>query len=579
MPKSYRPSVRGKRYVVSSIHYLATMAGVRILENGGNAADAGVATGLCINVLEPEMAHFGGVAPIIYCPGSGGPVETISGLGRWPQSASIDYFREHYDGDMPPGICRTVTPAAPDAWLTALARFGSMTFAEVVQPALDLVEKGRPVDARFQAAMGGAGIRAWPSTAAVYNPGGHIPQVGEIFVQPDLANTFKRMIKAERQAAGDRQVGIRAARDLIYKGEIAREIADFHQREGSLLTYDDLAAFSVRVEPPERITYKGYEVYSCGPWCQGPTLLMALKVLEDMDLKGMGHNAADYLHTLIEALKLAFADRQAYFGDPDFVQVPMAGLLNERYAAGRRAAIDRQRAAPDMPPPGDPWPFHPESRHQNGSPPRLEPNRPQADRIPHWESDTSYLCVVDEAGNAFSATPSDGVGGSPVVPGLGFPISARGTQTWLDENHPCALQPGKRPRLTPNPAMALKNGRPIMPFGCPGGDAQVQGMLQVFLNIVEFGMEPQEAVEAPRVTSHSFPNSFWPHDSRPGEVTVETRIAAQIRDALRARGHGVQDDGDWSPNVSRVCAITVDPETGVRTGGADPRSTSYAIGW
>ncbi len=579
MPNSHRPSVRGKRYIVSSLHYLATMAGVRILESGGNAADAGVATGICINVLQPGFAHFGGVAPIIYCPASGSPVETISGLGRWPRAATIDYFHEHHGGNLPAGILRTVTPAAPDAWLMALARFGTMTFEQAIQPALDLVENGHPVDAQFHAFVSGGDIKTSQSTAQVFNPGGHVPQIGEIFVQKDLANTFKRLIDAERKAGGDLHAGIQAARDLIYKGEIAHEIADFYQKENGLLTCEDLAAFSVRVEPPERIAYKGYDVYTCGPWCQGPTLIMVLKILEGIDLRGMGHHSADYLHTIIEGLKLAFADREAYFGDPDFVQVPMAGLLGEKYAAERRATIDPQHAAPDMPLPGNPWQFHPEPRRENGPFPTMDPNRPQPERISQWESDTSYLCVVDEQGNAFSATPSDVIGWSPVVPGLGFPISARGTQTWLDKAHPFCLQPWKRPRLTPNPAMVLKDGKPFMPFGCPGGDAQVQGMLQVFLNIIEFGMEPQQAIEEPRVVSHSFPNSFWPHGSLPGEVTVEARVDPQVREALNARGHIVQADQDWSSRVSRVCAITVHPETGARVGGADPRSTSYAIGW
>ena len=281
MPNSHRPSFRGKRYLVSSLHYLATMAGVRILESGGNAADAGVATGICINVLQPGSAHFGGVAPIIYCPASGEPVETISGLGRWPHAATMDYFHEHHDGDLPAGILRTVMPAAPDGWLTALARFGTMTFEEVIQPALDLVENGRPVDDQFYGLVSGDGVRNCPTTAASYNPGGHVPQIGEIFVQKDLAETFKRMIEAERKSryigipprgiSGDRRAGIRGARDLIYKGEIAHEIADFYRAEGGLLTYEDLAAFSVRVEPPEHITYNGYDVYTCGPWCQGPT--------------------------------------------------------------------------------------------------------------------------------------------------------------------------------------------------------------------------------------------------------------------------------------------------------------------
>lgn len=567
--------------MVSSLHYLATMGGARILERGGNAADAGVATGICINVLQPGWAHFGGVAPIIYCPASGSPVETISGLGRWPKAATIEYFDEHHNGDLPGGIMRTVMPAAPDAWLTALSRFGTMTFEEVIQPALDLAENGRPVDGHFHSVVSGRGMKAWPTVAAVFNPDGRIPQVGEIFVQKDLANCFKRMIEAERRAGGDRRTGIQAARDLIYKGQIAREIADFHQAEGGFLTYEDLAAFYVRVERPEHICYKGYDVYSCGPWCQGPTLLMVLKILEGMDLPGMEHNSADYIHAIVEAFKLAFADRHAYFGDPDFVQVPMAGLLDERYAAKRRAAIDPQRAAADMPPPGNPWEFHPEPRGQNGPFPRRDPGRPQPDYAVEWETDTSYLCVVDEQGNAFSATPSDGIGGIPVVPGLGFPISDRGSQTWLDEEHPCCLQPWKRPRLTPNPAMVLKDGKPFMPFGSAGGDMQCQGMLQVFLNIVELGMQPQEAIEAPRVTTHTVWNSFWPHGSRPGEVTVEARVDAQVRGALKDRGHIVLDSRDWESGggVSFMCAITVDPESGTRAGGADPRTTSYAIGW
>ena len=583
MRKSHRPSIRGKRYVVSTRHYLATMAGVRMLERGGNAADAGVAAGICINVLEPHMAHFGGVAPIIYCPGTGAPVETISGLGRWPKAANLDDFLRQYGGDMPAGIARTVMPAAPDAWLTALARYGSKSFEEVIEPALDLAEQGRPVDDVWHNALNDPSVRAWPSTAAIYYPDERVPQVGELFYQKDLASTFRRMIEAERKAlasrSASRQAGIQAARDLIYKGEIAREIAGFFRQEDGLLTYEDLAAFSVRVEPPQQISYKGIDVYSCGPWCQGPTLLMALRTLEGFDLGAMGHNSAGYLHTLIETLKLAFADRHAYFGDPDFVQVPMAGLLHERYAAERRRALDPQRAAPDMPAPGNPWPYHPEARAANGPFPALDPARSQPQLASQWESDTSYLCVVDEEGNAFSATPSDPIGWAPVVPGLGFPISSRGTQTWLDADHPSGLQGWKRPRLTPNPALALREGKPYMPFGCPGGDAQVQGMLQVFLNTVEWGMEPQEAIEAPRVSSLSFPNSFWPHGSRPGEVTVEARIDPAVRDALRARGHIVLDQEEWSNGVSHVCAITVDFESGVRMGGADPRSTAYAIGW
>ena len=543
MSRTHRPAVQGYHHLISSTHYLASMGGMKILEQDGNAADAGVAAGMCINVVETHLTQFGGVAPIIYCPASGGPVETISGLGRWPKASSVDYFREHTGGDLPEGILRSVTPASPDAWITALDRFGTMTFEQVVQPALELVEK-------------------WPERY----PG-----------QKDMATTFTRLIEAESKAGGNRHTGLKAARDLVYKGEIAQEIAAFSEKEGGLLRAEDLAEFSVRVEPPEHLSYRGHDVYTCGPWCQGPSLLMALNTLSPLDLEQMGHNSADYLHVLLEAVKLTFSDRHHYIGDPDFVQVPMQGLLSESYGAERAGVISMSQAATDMPAPGDPWACQSESRKKNGS--AGNTSVPKTEYAPTWERDTAYVCVVDRKGNAFSATPSDPIDWSPVIPGLGFSISARGSQSWLDPDHPSCLAPGKRPRLTPNPALALKDGKPWMPFGCPGGDAQVQGMLQVFLNVALFGMGPQEAIESPRVVSHSFPNSFWPHLSRPGEAVVETRINEKVRQALSDRGHRIQEDGEWSGGMSRVCAIVVDPNTGLKIGGADPRGPSYAIGW
>ncbi len=441
MSTSYRPAIQRVRHVVSSTHYLASMGGMRILEQGENAADAGVAAGLCINVVQPGSAQFGGVAPIIFCPASGGPVQTISGLGRWPRAASIDYFLQHTDGDLPPGILRSVTPAAPDGWITALDRFGTMRFEQVVQPALDLVESREPL-----------------------YPG-----------QKDMATTFRRLIEAEQKAGGDRHAGLRAARDLVYKGEIAREIADFCEREGGFLRAEDLAAFQARVEPPEQTSYRGYEVYSCGPWCQGPSLLMALNTLEGFDLQEAGHNSTDYLHLVLEALKLTFSDRHHYFGDPDFVQVPMQGLLSKDYAVERRGAIDPLQAALDMPAPGDPWRYHPEPRSETGPVPRTAA---PADRehASVWEDDTAYACVVDGEGNAFSATPSDPINWNLVIPGLGFCVSARGTQTWLDPEHPCGLEPGKRPRLTPNPALALKDGKSrLCPLDVPEGTRRCRG--------------------------------------------------------------------------------------------------------
>ena len=579
-----RPSVRGRRYMVSAVHYLATMGGLRILDRGGNAIDAGVAAGLCINVVQPHLAMFGGVAPIIISRG-GHDVVTISGLGRWPRAARLEDYLARYGGDLPGGLPRSVTPAAPDAWLTALAEFGTMSLADVLQPALELAEEGFALGPALQraianAARPGGAIARWPSTAATFLPDGRVPAVGDILRQPQLAGTFRRLIDAEARASGDRKARIAAARDLLYRGELARQIAAFHREAGGLLTEADLAEFHVRLEPPAHTTYRGLDVYSCGPWCQGPSLLIALNLLEGFDLRAMGRGTAPYLHAVLEALNLAFADRHHYFGDPDFVRVPLAGLLSKEYAAARRALIREGEAWPEMPPPGDPWAYEPGESAAAGGDGRAARGAHDAVRARPGplEGDTSYVCVVDADGNGFSATPSDSVFGTPVVPGLGFAISSRGTQTWLDPDHPSRLQPWKRPRLTPNPALAHKDGQLFMTFGCPGGDTQVQGMLQTFLNVVEFGLEPQAAIEAPRVVSWNFPNSFWPHSYHPGRVDAETRVPPEVRAELAAMGHRVQAERAWG-YVSLMCAIVVDPRTGVRAGGADPRGDNYAAGW
>ena len=509
--------------MVSSGHYLATAAGFRILEQGGNATDAGVAAGIAINVTLPQWTGFGGVAPIIIHDAASGDTVSISGLGRWPKAASIDYFNRQHNGDLPGGVLRTVTPAAADAWLTALRLYGTMTFEQVVTPALEIAEHGFPIPATLQSALARTGDSLigdsdgdgrWPSTAAVFFPGGRRPDVGDILVQKDLARTFRRLIEVERDHSGQgREAALQAARDFFYKGEIAEEMVSFIQEQGGLLAMEDLAAFSVGVDTPPSIDYKGIQVYACGPWCQGPVNLQTLQILEGFDLKGMGHNSTAYAHTVLEALKLAFSDRETYIGDPDFVDVPMDGLLSKSYAAERRETIDPERATSAMPIPGDPWP-HMGMPASNGH--RKRPDA-VAGGLP---ADTSYACVIDRWGNAFSATPSDSLGTSPIVPGLGFIASSRGSQTWLDPEHPSALEPGKRPRLTPNPALAMRNGKPLMPFGTPGGDVQPQSMVQLFLNVVEFGMDVQQAVEAPRFSTWSFPNSFWPHAYHPGLVGV-----------------------------------------------------------
>ena len=575
---TYRSPIMGVTHAVSSGHYLAAAAGYRILEEGGNAIDAGVASGIAINVTLPHSTNFGGVAPIIIYLAKTDSVVTISGLGRWPRGASIEYFNEHAGGEIPPGILRTVVPSAADAWLTALERYGTMTFEQVVTPALELAENGFPLSSKVQRSLAaaeearGGEVDLWPSNREIFMPEGRVPRLGEPLVQRDLARTFKRLIEVERaNAHKGREDSIRAARDYFYKGDIAEEMARFSQEQGGLLTLQDLKEFAVQFEEPEVGRFREYTVFTCGPWCQGPVVAQTLQMLEDDDLTALGHNSADYVHLVSQALNLTFSDRHHFYGDPDFVDVPMDGLLSKDYTRERRSAIDMARAFTEMPPPGKPW------EYQDGTAGRV-PAEVKAPMTGRQEQDTSYTCVVDRWGNAFSATPSDPMSESPFVPGLGLQMSARGSQSWLDPDHPSSLQPWKRPRLTPNPAMAFKNGRLLMPFGTPGGDVQCSAMVQMFLNIAEFGMDPQEAIEQPRFAPWNFPNSFWPHTYLTGRLELEGRFPDSVVAELSSRGHDKRVLADWSRTMGALSAIVVDQESGVLVAGADIRRDTYAIG-
>jgi gamma-glutamyltranspeptidase/glutathione hydrolase len=575
-PMAFAPGrstqVMGRRWMVAAGHPLAAQAAAKVLDAGGSAVDAGVAAGLCLGVVHPDMVSFAGVAPILVHLAKRGETYAVSGVGPWPRRASVEFFRERCGGEIPVGVLRSVVPAAPDAWCTALARWGTRTFAEVVAPALECASEGFPLSP-FSAMLiraNEAAYRQWPTSAALYLPGGRPRAAGERFVQAELAKTIEAMIAAECRAQGrGRADGIRAARDAFYTGEVAEAICAFHRQEGGLLAREDLAEFSVEVAPALRATFGGFEVATCGFWCQGPALLQMLNLLEPYDLRALGHNSTRYLHLLVEAIKLAFADREAYYGDPNHVKVPAEGLLSKAYAAARRQLIREDRAFTEAPP-GDPLGL---GAFKNGSLPLFaaDPGEPRM-------MDTSYVAVVDGEGNGFSATPSDPSVDAPVVPGVGCVVSPRGSQSWLDPAHPSAVAPGKRPRLTPAPAMVFSNGRLFMPFGTPGGDVQLQAMLQVFLNLACFGMAPQEAVEAPRVASRSFPDSFWPHPVSPGLLNVEGRIPAEAREGLAALGHQVEPwpERDW--RAGAVCAIVVGPD-GALMAGADPRRGSHAIGW
>ena len=561
---SHRPTLYGSRHAVSAGHYLAAAAGFAILEAGGNAVDAGCAAGMALGVLQPDLVNFAGVAPIMIRLATG-ELETIAGLGHWPRALPADLFMREHGGTIPQGVLRTVVPAAPDAWITALERHGTMAFADVAASAIRFAADGFAVYPLLERSIeaNAEHYRRWPQNAALFLPGGAPPKTGTKFVQADLARTIRFMADQERAvAARGRAAGLAAARDAFYRGDIARTIAAFQRAEGGYLSMDDLASYRSRIEPAVRRHWRGHEVMVCGPWCQGPALLQALLLVERVGIDGLSHNSADYLHLITECLKIAMADREYLFGDPQFVDVPIDALLAPETVARRAALIRRESALPDMPAPLD-------GVRASVSPARAD--------IPLVEADTSYVCVVDRWGNAFSATPSDGSSNTPIVPGLGINPSSRGSQSRPDPSHPSGVAPGKRPRLTPNPAMLLPADGGVMPFGTPGGDVQVQAMLQVLLNFLHFGMELQDAIEAPRVASYSFPSSFAPFERFPARLAVEGRIDASVRADLARRGHDIKEWPDWTWLAGSVEAIRTDPATGMMAAGADPRRPAYAV--
>jgi gamma-glutamyltranspeptidase/glutathione hydrolase len=575
---SHRPLIMGTQQAASTGHYLATLAAMRILDRGGNAVDAGVAAGLCLGVLYPDMVSVAGVAPMIMYLADRQEVTTISGLGRWPRRASAEYFQEHCGGRIPRGILRTVVPAAPDAWITALELYGTMRFGDVADGAIALCENGFPAHHLMCEIISehAQEYAEWESSSAIFLASGRPPRQGEIFHQKDLGRTLRLMAAAEhgKRFAG-RAAALNAAREAFYKGEIADTLVRYHRMHGGLLTHQDLAEFRVKVEPPVSTRFHGYEVYACGPWCQGPVLPQVLNLLEGFDLASMGHNSSAYLHLLIEALKLVYADRERYYGDPEFVDVPIDGLLSKAYAKERSQRIDPEKACPEMPPYGNPWAFsHQQRAWQTAS----RAPHPVADEGPE-SLDTSYLCVVDRFGNVCSATPSDGSSSSPIIPGLGFVASPRGSQSWADPAHASSVQPWKRPRLTPNPALVLKDGKPFMAFGTPGGDVQCQAMLQAFLNMITFGFDPQQAVEAPRFASSSFPNSFEPHAYHPGRLQIETSTPGSARADLERKGHKLHLWPERAWRAGAVSAIVIDAETAALKAAADPRRMNYALAW
>jgi gamma-glutamyltranspeptidase/glutathione hydrolase len=589
MPTVY-PLIMGRRAMIATQHYLSTAAGARIFACGGNAIDAAIAATFVEGVVNPHMHTIGGEAPMLIYSAAARRVVAINGNMMAPARATIAHFRA-LGLELIPGIglLAAGVPAAFDALVTALRDFGTRSLADVLEPALQLADDGFPMHVGLagepagpdNALAGAAGasltsnakrfLTKWPSSARVYLPEGKVPEPSSVLKNSALANFFKRVIDAESSAKNrGREAGLDAARERFYRGDIAREIVAWSDANGGLLGAGDLERFTTRVETPARADYRGVTVFKCGPWSQGPVFLQQLKLLEGFDLAAMGHNSADYIHTVIEAAKLAFADREVYYGDPEFIDVPLDGLLSDRYAAIRRELIDSAHASMDQRP-GDPIAM------------RQLRAAPAADARP-WGAGTIHVTAADRDGNMIAVTASGGwIPSSPVIDALGFPLGTRMQTFYLDEHHPNALMPGKRPRTTLSPSLAMVEGEPHLAFGTPGGDQQDQWTLQFFLNVVDFGMDLQTAIEAPKFSTPHFPSTFYPHNNLPGVLRIEDRVPENVRDALAARGHEIEVRPPWSEG--HVLAVHLNRKTGVLSGGADPRGQAVpsmpaqVIGW
>ncbi|MGB6552962.1 MAG: gamma-glutamyltransferase family protein [Candidatus Binataceae bacterium] len=581
MPTLY-PLVMGRQAVVATQHYLSASAGARIFARGGNAIDAAVAATLVEGVVNPHMHTIGGEAPMLIYSADARRVVAINGNMMAPARATIAKFRALGKDLIPPsGLLAAGVPAALGALITALSEFGTMALAQVLEPALELAEDGFPMHVGLCGEPGnsddlnqagaGASLRAnaekfrtrWPSSARVYLPGGEVPKPGAIIKNPALAGFYRRLLDSESSAKQQgRKPALEAARERFYRGDIARDIAAWSDEQGGLLDASDLARFTTRIEEPLSVDYRGVSVFKCGPWSQGPVFLQQLRVLEGFDLRAMRHNSAEYIHTVIESAKLAFADREAYYADPEFTRVPMDGLLAPRYAELRRGLIDPRHASMEQRP-GDPIAMQ-ALRAAGGA-----PSRP-------WGQGTVHVTACDRAGNMVAVTASGGwIPSSPVIDALGFPLGSRMQTFYLDENHPNALVPGKRPRTTLSPSLAMRAGEPYMAFGTPGGDQQDQWTFQFFLNAVDFGMDLQAAIEAPKFSTPHFASTFYPHNTMPGVLRLEDRIDPRVRAELAERGHQIQVRPPWSEG--HVLAVSVDRVSALVRGGCDPRGQAQPV--
>jgi len=576
----YRPVVMGTHGMVSSGHPLVSLAAIDVLKKGGNAADAGAAAIFTAMVVEHTHHSLGGEQIILYYSAKEKKVHAINGVGPAPKLATREYFDKM--GFIPDedSFLIAPVPGTLDGVILAFDRFGTKSLTDVLQPAIDLAEKGHPIDHIMVKWINNAKaiLSKWPGSVKAFFPNGQPPKPGDLFVQPEYAATLKKILAGERKNKGKgRSAALKAARDVFYKGEIARAFDKFSQENGGLIRYEDLAAYHAKIEEPWKTSYHGYEVYSAGSYTQGPMVLQTLNVLEGFDMGSLKHNSPEYIHLILEAFKLAYMDRHTFYGDPYKVKVPAKGLVSKEYAAERRKLIDPAKAAMEMPA-GDPWKY--EGKAQRSTGPVLA-NLVKATEEP-FSMDTTAIVIIDKDGNMFSTTPSNnmGVRRSGVTPtGLGFVLSGRLRQFSLDPENPNVIAPGKLPRITPAPSLALKDGKPFMVWTSPGEDVQMQANLQVFFNVVHFGMDLQNAVEVPRFRSLHGPAAQFPQAVLAGQARVEPRIAPETVKALADMGHKIKTEPDWAEPSGGMVIIVRDDKTGVLSAGADPRRSCYAIGW
>ena len=588
-----RPEILGTFGVVTSTHWIASAVGMSILEKGGNAFDAAVATGFVLQIVEPHLCGPGGDMPAILYSKKNNKVEVICAQAPAPAGATIEHYTREglklIPGD---GLLATVIPGAFDGWMLMLRDYGRLTVRDVLEPAIHYAEKGHPVLPRVSATIAGLAEfyrEEWPTSYETWLPGGSAPEPWSNFMNPVLAETWKRVV-AEAESKSDREAQIEAARDAYYRGFIAEAIDTYvsktevmdasGERHKGVLTADDMANWRATIEAPLTYDYHGWTVAKIGPWGQGPVFLQTLALLKGFDLAGMDPAGADFVHTVTEAMKLAFADREVYYGDPNFTKVPLETLLSDAYADERRRLISAEASLALRPGKLAGFEGQYDLTMQMLDAPEAKGGavyEPTMSHLTEKRGDTVHIDVIDREGNMVSVTPSGGwLQSSPIIPGLGFCLNSRAQMFWLQPGLPSSLAPGKRPRTTLTPTMALHEGRPTLAFGTPGGDQQEQWQLSFFLRYVHHGLNLQEAIDKPLFHSTHFPSSFYPRTREPGGLTAEANFSADVLDTLRKKGHQLTVAPEWT--VGRLTAARRDAD-GLLRAAATPRlMQAYAVG-